>query len=59
MLHVACSEAYAHPVSGASKNQTRALNGVAVVLTGAEVAQMPGVDPYFGRLFGISQFSRR
>jgi CO/xanthine dehydrogenase Mo-binding subunit len=33
------------------KSKAEALTGVAVVLTGAEIANMPGVDPHFGPAF--------
>ena len=33
------------------KAKAEALNGVAVVLTGAEIAKMPGIDPHFGPAF--------
>src|SRR5438132_546224 len=53
MLHVAVLRSpYAHArIRRIEKSKAEALNGVAVVLTGAEVAQMPGVDPYFGPAF--------
>ena len=53
MLHVAVLRSpYAHArVTRIEKSKAEALNGVAVVLTGAEVAKMPGVDPYFGPAF--------
>src|SRR5437899_667422 len=53
MLHVAVlRRPYAHArIRRIEKSKAEALNGVAVVLTGAEVAQMPGVDPYFGPAF--------
>jgi len=53
MLHVAVLRSpYAHArIRRIEKSKAEALNGVAVVLTGAEVAQMPGVDPYFGSAF--------
>jgi len=53
MLHVAVLRSpYAHArIRRIEKSKAEALNGVAVVLTGAEVAKMPGVDPYFGPAF--------
>jgi len=53
MLHVAVLRSpYAHArIRRIEKSKAEALNSVAIVLTGAEVAQMPGVDPYFGPAF--------
>ena len=53
MLHVAVLRSpYAHArIMRIDKSMAEKLNGVAVVLTGAEVAKMPGVDPHFGPAF--------
>jgi CO/xanthine dehydrogenase Mo-binding subunit len=53
MLHVAVLRSpYAHArITRIDKSKAEKLNGVAVVLTGAEVAKMPGVDPHFGPAF--------
>ena len=53
MLQVAVLRSpYAHArITRIEKSKAEALDGVAVVLTGAEVAKMPGVDPYFGPAF--------
>src|SRR5574342_574394 len=53
MLHVAVLRSpYAHArITRIEKSRAEKLNGVAVVLTGAEVAKMPGVDPYYGPAF--------
>src|ERR671924_1426989 len=53
MLHVAVLRSpYAHArITRIDKSRAERLDGVAVVLTGAEVAKMPGVDPYFGPAF--------
>src|ERR687888_930455 len=53
MLHVAVLRSpYAHArIARIEKSKAEALDGVALVLTGAEVAKMPGVDPYFGPAF--------
>src|ERR671919_843360 len=53
MLQVAVLRSpYAHArITRIEKSKAEALDGVAVVLTGAEVARMPGVDPYFGPAF--------
>jgi CO/xanthine dehydrogenase Mo-binding subunit len=53
MLHVAVLRSpYAHArIMRIDKSRAQALKGVAVVLTGAEVAKMPGVDPHFGPAF--------
>src|SRR3989304_1678130 len=50
MLHVAVLRSpYAHArITRIDKAKAEGLAGVAVVLTGAEVAKMPGVDPYYG-----------
>ena len=53
MLHVAVLRSpYAHArITRVDKSKAEALAGVAVVLTGAEIARMPGVDPHFGPAF--------
>lgn len=53
MLHVAVLRSpYAHArITRIEKSQAEKLSGVAVVLTGAEVAKMPGVDPHYGPAF--------
>ena len=53
MLHVAVLRSpYAHArVRCIEKSRAEKLAGVAVVLTGAEIARMPGVDPHFGPAF--------
>ena len=53
MLHVAVLRSpYAHArITRIDKSKTEALDGVAVVLTGADVAKMAGVDPYYGPAF--------
>lgn len=53
MLHVAVlRSAYAHArIRRIDKSKAEALPGVAVVLTGAEIAKMPGIDPHFGPAF--------
>jgi CO/xanthine dehydrogenase Mo-binding subunit len=53
MLHVAVLRSpYAHArITRIDKAKAEALGGVAVVLTGAEIAKMPGVDPYYGPAF--------
>src|SRR5438874_7017742 len=53
MLHVAVLRSpYAHArVTRIEKSKAEALNGVAVVLTGAEVAHVRGVDPACGPAF--------
>jgi CO/xanthine dehydrogenase Mo-binding subunit len=53
MLHVAVLRSpYAHArITRIEKSRAEALDGVAIVLTGAEIAKMPGVDPYFGPAF--------
>jgi CO/xanthine dehydrogenase Mo-binding subunit len=53
MLHVAVLRSpYAHArITRIDKSKAEALAGVAVVLTGAEIAKMPGVDPYYGPAF--------
>jgi CO/xanthine dehydrogenase Mo-binding subunit len=53
MLHVAVLRSpYPHArIKRIEKSRAEALGGVAVVLTGAEIAKMPGVDPHFGPAF--------
>ena len=53
MLHVAVLRSpYAHArITRIEKSRAEKVAGVAVVLTGAEVAKMPGVDPHFGPAF--------
>ena len=53
MLHVAVLRSpYAHArITRIEKSKAEALEGVAVVLTGAEIAKMPGIDPHFGPAF--------
>src|ERR1043166_8764738 len=53
MLHVAVLRSpYARArIQSIEKSQAEKLDGVAVVLTGAEIARMPGVDPHFGPAF--------
>ncbi len=53
MLHVAVLRSpYPHArILRIDKSKAAALAGVAVVLTGAEIAKMPGVDPHFGPAF--------
>jgi CO/xanthine dehydrogenase Mo-binding subunit len=53
MLHVAVLRSpYAHArIRRIDKSRAEKLSGVALVLTGADVAKMPGVDPHFGPAF--------
>jgi CO/xanthine dehydrogenase Mo-binding subunit len=53
MLHVAVLRSpYAHArITRIEKTRAEQIPGVAVVLTGAEIAKMPGVDPHFGPAF--------
>jgi CO/xanthine dehydrogenase Mo-binding subunit len=53
MLHVAVLRSpYPHAqITRIDKARAQALDGVAAVLTGADVAAMPGVDPYYGPAF--------
>jgi CO/xanthine dehydrogenase Mo-binding subunit len=53
MLHVAVLRSpYPHArITRIDKSRAETLNGVVVVLTGAEIAKMPGVDPHFGPAF--------
>jgi len=52
-LHVAVLRSpYAHArICRIEKSKAEALDGVAVVLTGAEIAKMPGIDAHFGPAF--------
>src|SRR5919206_1356654 len=53
MLHVAVLRSpYARArIQSIDKSQAEKLNGVAAVITGADIARMPGVDPHFGPAF--------
>jgi CO/xanthine dehydrogenase Mo-binding subunit len=53
MLHIAVLRSpYAHArITRIEKSKAEALEGVTVVLTGAEIAKMPGIDPHFGPAF--------
>jgi CO/xanthine dehydrogenase Mo-binding subunit len=53
MLHVAVLRSpYPHArILRIDKSKAEALAGVAIVLTGADIAKMPGVDPHFGPAF--------
>ena len=53
MLHVAVLRSpYPHArITRIEKSKAEKLDGVAVVLTGAEIAKMPGIDPHFGPAF--------
>ena len=53
MLHVAVLRSpYAHArITRIDKSRAEKVPGVAVVLTGVDVAKMPGVDPHFGPAF--------
>src|SRR5258708_12536146 len=53
MLHVAVLRSpYPHArITRIEKSKAEALDGVAVVLTAAEIAKMPGIDPPFGPAF--------
>src|SRR5919204_4382166 len=53
MLHVAVLRSpYAHArITRIEKSKAEALDGVALVLSGADVAKFPGIDPYFGPAF--------
>jgi CO/xanthine dehydrogenase Mo-binding subunit len=53
MLHVAVLRSpYAHArITRIDKSKAERLDGVVAVLTGAEIAKMPGVDPHFGPAF--------
>jgi CO/xanthine dehydrogenase Mo-binding subunit len=53
MLHVAVLRSpYPHArIARIDKSKAEALSGVALVVTGAEIAKMPGIDPHFGPAF--------
>ncbi len=53
LLHVAVLRSpYPHArVVRIDKSRAEAMEGVAAVVTGADIAAMPGVDPYFGPAF--------
>ena len=53
LLHVAVLRSpYPHArIKRIEKSRAEALDGVAAVITGADIADMPGVDPYFGPAF--------
>ena len=53
LLHVAVLRSpYPHArIIGIEKSRAEAMEGVALVLTGADIAAMPDVDPYFGPAF--------
>ncbi|MFQ5992891.1 MAG: xanthine dehydrogenase family protein molybdopterin-binding subunit, partial [Nitrospiraceae bacterium] len=53
VLHVAVLRSpYPHArIKHIEKSRAEASEGVAAVLTGADIASMPGVDPYFGPAF--------
>lgn len=53
MLHVAVSRSpYAHArITRVDRSKAEALDGVAAVVTGADIAKMAGVDPYYGPAF--------
>jgi CO/xanthine dehydrogenase Mo-binding subunit len=53
MLHIAVMRSpYPHArIAHIDKSRAEKLDDVAIVLTGAELAKMPGVDPYFGPAF--------
>jgi len=53
MLQVAVMRSpYAHArIKQIDKTKAEKLDGVALVLTGGDIAKMPGVDPYFGPAF--------
>ena len=59
MLHVAVLRSpYAHArITRVDKSKAEALDGVALVLTGTDIAKMPGVDPYFGPAFPDHRYS--
>ncbi|MFQ5851627.1 MAG: xanthine dehydrogenase family protein molybdopterin-binding subunit [Candidatus Binatia bacterium] len=53
LLHVAVLRS-PHPharITRIEKSTAQALDGVAAVITGADIAALPGVDPYFGPAF--------
>jgi len=53
LLHLAVLRSpYPHArITRIEKSRAEALNGVAAVITGADIAAMSGVDPYFGPAF--------
>ncbi|MFQ5859530.1 MAG: xanthine dehydrogenase family protein molybdopterin-binding subunit, partial [Anaerolineae bacterium] len=53
LLHVAVLRSpYPHArIARIEKSRAEALDGVVAVLTGADIAAMPGIDPYFGPAF--------
>src|SRR5688500_20409510 len=53
MLHVAVLRSpYPHArIARIDKSRAEKVRGVAVVLTGADIAKMPGIDPHFGPAF--------
>jgi CO/xanthine dehydrogenase Mo-binding subunit len=53
MLHVAVLRSpYPHArIARIEKSRAQALDGVAAVLTGADIAARPGIDPYYGPAF--------
>jgi len=53
MLHVAVLRSpYPHArIARIDKSRAQALDGVAAVVTGADVAALPGIDPYYGPAF--------
>jgi CO/xanthine dehydrogenase Mo-binding subunit len=53
MLHIAVLRSpYAHArIKRIDKSKAAAMPGVALALTGAEIAQMPGIDAHFGPAF--------
>lgn len=53
MLHIAALRSpYPHArITRIDKSRAQALVGVAAVLTGADIAAMPGIDPYYGPAF--------
>ena len=55
LLHVAVLRSpYPHArITRIEKSRAEALNGVAAVITGADITAMSGVDPYFGPAFCV------
>jgi len=53
MLHVAVLRSpYPHArIARIDKSRAQALDGVAAVITGADISAMPGIDPYYGPAF--------
>ncbi len=53
LLHVAVLRSpYPHArIARIEKSRAEALDGVVAVLTGADIAALPGIDPYFGPAF--------